>query len=189
MRTEPRPFPSPAMRGEGGLAKRGRMGAVRPGAAILDCALRQEALIRPAAPATFSRKGGRGEAGGCMRSVLPVTIVVAALIAIWYVAAALMNAPLQRDVFANAGRADYSTRRPRGRGAQHGAPETSCAPSDRRRIGQAVFEIPPISKRSLVFQRADHIAGNVDRLSRSAPRSASAWRSAIVIVQRPRDAR
>ena len=31
------------------------------------------------------------------------------MIAIWYVAAVLMNAPLQRDVYANAGRTDYTT--------------------------------------------------------------------------------
>ena len=43
-----------------------------------------------------------------MKSALPIATVVLALIAVWYVAAALMNAPLQRDQFANAGRADYS---------------------------------------------------------------------------------
>ena len=38
----------------------------------------------------------------------PVLVVVLAIIAIWYVAAILMNAPWQRDVFARAG-TDYST--------------------------------------------------------------------------------
>ena len=38
----------------------------------------------------------------------PVLVVVATIIAIWYVAAVLMNTPWQRDVFARAG-TDYST--------------------------------------------------------------------------------
>ena len=32
-----------------------------------------------------------------MKSALPLTTVVLALVAVWYVAAALMNASLQRD--------------------------------------------------------------------------------------------
>ena len=46
-----------------------------------------------------------------MKSALPVTIVLIALLAFWYVAAALMNAPLQRDAFANAGRDGLFDRR------------------------------------------------------------------------------
>jgi NitT/TauT family transport system permease protein len=38
----------------------------------------------------------------------PVLVVILAIIAIWYVAAILMNTPWQRDVFARAG-TDYST--------------------------------------------------------------------------------
>ena len=74
-----------------------------------------------------------------------------ALFAVWYVAAALMNAPLQRDAFANAGRTDYTTRRTRRRLAQHGAAEAARAASDRRRARQAGVETPPTSKRSLVY--------------------------------------
>ena len=44
-----------------------------------------------------------------MKNVLPVTIVLLALFALWYAAAALMNASLQEDAFANAGRTDYTT--------------------------------------------------------------------------------
>ena len=43
-----------------------------------------------------------------MKSVLPIVTVVLAVIAVWYVAAILMNAPLQRDLYANAGRSDYT---------------------------------------------------------------------------------
>ncbi len=37
----------------------------------------------------------------------PTVLVV--IFAIWYVAAAWMNAPLQRDLFANSGQTAYST--------------------------------------------------------------------------------
>ena len=44
-----------------------------------------------------------------MKSILPFAAVLAVIIALWYGFAALMNASLQRDLFANAGRTDYST--------------------------------------------------------------------------------
>ena len=64
-----------------------------------------------------------------MKSALPIATVVLALIAVWYVAAALMNAPLQRDQFANAGRAGLFGAGPRRRVAQHGAAEAARAAS------------------------------------------------------------
>ncbi len=72
-----------------------------------------------------------------MKSVLPITTVVLAILAVWYVAAALMNAPLQRDQFANAGRTDYSTQDLVERFAQHGAAEAAGAASGRERTLQA----------------------------------------------------
>ena len=44
-----------------------------------------------------------------MRAVIPLVTVLAALLALWYLAASWMNAPLQADAFANAGVKDYST--------------------------------------------------------------------------------
>jgi NitT/TauT family transport system permease protein len=44
-----------------------------------------------------------------MKNAIPVVIVLLALFAAWYVAAALMNASVQRYAFANAGRTDYTT--------------------------------------------------------------------------------
>ncbi len=44
-----------------------------------------------------------------MKSVLPTVTVVLAVLAIWYAFAVWMNAPLQRDAYANADRTDYST--------------------------------------------------------------------------------
>ena len=40
-----------------------------------------------------------------MKNVVPVAIVVAALIAFWYVGAIFLNTPIQRDFFANTGSA------------------------------------------------------------------------------------
>jgi len=45
-----------------------------------------------------------------MKSALSIATVILAILAGWYAAAALMNASLQRDAYANAGRTDYSTR-------------------------------------------------------------------------------
>ena len=44
-----------------------------------------------------------------MSRVLPILIVVGALVALWYAFAVYMNAPVQRDLFANSGTTDYST--------------------------------------------------------------------------------
>jgi len=86
-----------------------------------------------------------------VKSVLPITTVVLAVLAIWYVAAALMNAPLQRDAYANAGRTDYSTmdlvvdslnmERPKLPGPHQVAAE----------LDKLVFATSPSSKRSLVY--------------------------------------
>ena len=86
-----------------------------------------------------------------MKSALPIVAVLLAIVAAWYVAAALMNAPLQRDVYANAGRADYSTQdlivdllnmeRPKLPGPHQIVAE----------LWRRVFATAPTSKRSLVY--------------------------------------
>jgi NitT/TauT family transport system permease protein len=86
-----------------------------------------------------------------MKSALPIAAVILAIVAAWYAAAALMNASLQRDAYANAGRTDYSTEdlivdslnmeRPKLPG-----PHQVVAELDR-----LVFLTPPTSKRSLVY--------------------------------------
>ncbi len=54
----------------------------------------------------------RGGMGCCfarfMKYLLPVAIVVAALIVLWYIACLSMNAQLQRDRYANGGNTTYS---------------------------------------------------------------------------------
>ena len=86
-----------------------------------------------------------------MKSAVPIATVVLAALAAWYVAAALMNAPLQRDLYANAGRTDYSARdlivdslnmeRPKLPGPHQVVVE----------IYRLVFATAPTSKRSLVY--------------------------------------
>jgi NitT/TauT family transport system permease protein len=89
-----------------------------------------------------------------MKSALPIATVVIAVLALWYLSAALMNAPLQRDLYSNAGRADYSssdlvldslnTERPKLPGPHQVAGE----------LYKLVFATPPTSKRSLVYHGA-----------------------------------
>jgi NitT/TauT family transport system permease protein len=86
-----------------------------------------------------------------MRSALPVAIVVAVLLVVWYVGALWMNEPLQRDVFANAGRTDYTLTDLAGAELNMERPKL---PSPHQIIGEierTVFEVAPTSKRSLVY--------------------------------------
>ena len=86
-----------------------------------------------------------------MKNLLPVTIVVAALIAIWYVGALYMNAPLQRDKFANAGRVDYSFGDLAAADLNMDRPELPAPHQIVAELDRTVFETAPDSKRSLVY--------------------------------------
>ena len=86
-----------------------------------------------------------------MKHVLPVAIIVAAIIALWYVACLFMNAQLQRDLFANTDNTTYSLsdfvtaewnmERPK-----LPAPHQIVAELD-----HTIFGLAPSSKRSLVY--------------------------------------
>jgi NitT/TauT family transport system permease protein len=86
-----------------------------------------------------------------MKSVLPITSVILAVLAIWYAFAVWMNTPLQRDAFFNAGRTDYSTQdlivaslnmeRPKLPGPHQVAGE----------MYRLIVATSPTSKRSLVY--------------------------------------
>ena len=86
-----------------------------------------------------------------MKSILPLTTILLALVAFWYVAAALMNASLQRDVFANAGRTDYSTLDLIGASLNMERPKLPAPHQIVAELDKLVFQTPPTSKRSLVF--------------------------------------
>ena len=86
-----------------------------------------------------------------MKSALPVAIVLIALLAFWYVAAALMNAPLQRDVFANAGRDDYSTVDLVAASLNMDRPKLPAPHQIVAELDKLIFQTAPTSKRGLVY--------------------------------------
>jgi len=86
-----------------------------------------------------------------MKSALPIATVVLAIIAAWCVAAVLLNAPLQRDLYANAGRTDYSMQDLIVDSLNMERPKL---PGPHQVVGELyklVFATPPTSKRSLVY--------------------------------------
>jgi NitT/TauT family transport system permease protein len=86
-----------------------------------------------------------------MKSLLPLAVVLGALIAIWYVAAVLMNAPLQRDQFANAGRTDYSTSDLIVATLNMERPKLPAPHQIVAELDKLILETPPTSKRGLVY--------------------------------------
>src|SRR4029077_8641574 len=89
--------------------------------------------------------------GAPMKSALPLTTVVLALIGVWYLAAALMNASLQRDQFANAGRRDYSTQDFVSASLNMERPKLPAPHQVASELYKLVFATAPTSKRSLVY--------------------------------------
>src|SRR6202041_2193014 len=68
-----------------------------------------------------------------------------------YLAAALMNAQLQRDQFANAGRADYSTQDLVGASLNMERPKLPAPHQVASELYKLLFATAPTSKRSLVY--------------------------------------
>src|SRR5271170_1136775 len=89
-----------------------------------------------------------------MKSALAIATVVLGLIAVWYVAAALMNASLQRDQFANAGQADYSAQDLVGASLNMERPKLPAPHQVAIELYKLVLGAPPTSKRSLVYHGA-----------------------------------
>ena len=84
----------------------------------------------------------------------PIVRSSLAILAVWYVAAALMNASLQRDLFANAGRTDYSTQDLIGASLNMERPKLPAPHQVASELYKLVFATPPTSKRSLVYHGA-----------------------------------
>ena len=89
-----------------------------------------------------------------MKSVLPITAVVLAILAVWYVAAAWMNAPLQRDFFANSGQTAYSTRDLTIASLNMERPKLPAPHQVAGELYKLVLATDPTSKRSLVYHGA-----------------------------------
>jgi NitT/TauT family transport system permease protein len=90
-------------------------------------------------------------AGAAMKNVLPVTIVLVALFALWYAAAALMNASLQEDVFANAGVTNYTTGELVAATLEMERPKLPAPHQIAAELYKLVIETPPTSRRGLVY--------------------------------------
>jgi NitT/TauT family transport system permease protein len=86
-----------------------------------------------------------------MKNVIPVLIVLLALFAVWYVAAALMNASVQRDQFANADRTDYSTTDLITASLNMARPVLPAPHQIAAELYKLVLATPPTSKRGLVY--------------------------------------
>ncbi len=86
-----------------------------------------------------------------MKNALPIAIVVVALFAVWYVAAVLMNAPLQRDAFTNAGRADYTTAELIDASLNMERPKLPAPHQIVAELDRLILQTPPTSKRGLVY--------------------------------------
>ncbi len=86
-----------------------------------------------------------------MRSLLPIATVVAVIVAIWYLAAAILNAPLQRDAYANADRAGYSTQDLVVDSLNMERPKLPAPHQIVSELYKLVLATAPTSKRSLVY--------------------------------------
>jgi len=89
-----------------------------------------------------------------MKNVVPVVIVLIALFAVWYVAAALMNASLQRDAFANADRTDYTTADLVVASLNMDRPKLPAPHQIVAELYKLVIATPPTSKRGLIYHAA-----------------------------------
>ncbi len=83
-------------------------------------------------------------------SAFPIFVVVLLILLVWYVAAFLMNLDLQRDNFANANQAYSTTDLVEGTMSQE-RPRLPAPHQIAEEIDKTVFELPPSSKRSLVY--------------------------------------
>ena len=89
-----------------------------------------------------------------MNRLVPLLTVLAALFAVWYVAAALMNAPLQRDLFANADNKTYTTGDLVTASLNMERPKLPAPHQIAAELYRLIFATDPTSKRSLVFHAA-----------------------------------
>ncbi len=86
-----------------------------------------------------------------MKSILPIFAVIAVIIAVWYFAAAMMNASLQRDAYANADRKDYTAQDLIVDSLNMERPKLPAPHQIVSELNKLVFETAPTSKRSLVY--------------------------------------
>ena len=86
--------------------------------------------------------------------LVPLLVVLAALFVVWYGAAALMNAPLQRDLFANADNKTYTTGDLIKASLNMERPKLPAPHQIGAELYKLIVATPPGSKRSLVYHGA-----------------------------------
>jgi len=86
-----------------------------------------------------------------MRNILPIAFILAALVAIWYVAAIFMNLSLQRDLFANAGRDGASFSELAAADLNMDRPKLPAPHQIVAELNRSVLQTAPTSKRSLLY--------------------------------------
>jgi NitT/TauT family transport system permease protein len=86
-----------------------------------------------------------------MNRVVPLLTVLAALFAIWYVAAGWMNARLQQDLFANADNKTYTTADLISASLNMERPKLPAPHQIASELYKLIIVTDPTSKRSLVF--------------------------------------
>ena len=86
-----------------------------------------------------------------MNRVLPLLTVLAAMFAVWYLAAVLMNAPLQRDFFANNDNKTYTTTDMITSSLNMERPKLPAPHQIAAELYKLIFATDPTSKRSLVY--------------------------------------
>jgi NitT/TauT family transport system permease protein len=86
--------------------------------------------------------------------LLPLLTVLAALFAVWYLAAALMNAPLQRDLYANNDNSTYTTADLISASLNMERPKLPAPHQIAAELYKLVILTDPTSKRSLVYHAA-----------------------------------
>ncbi len=85
------------------------------------------------------------------QAAFPVLCVLGAVVAIWYLAAALMNAQLQRDFFANQGVTSYSTLDLALADLNMQRPKLPAPHQVLSELNRLILETPPTSKRGLIY--------------------------------------
>jgi NitT/TauT family transport system permease protein len=93
---------------------------------------------------------GADDHGFLRDRVVPVTVVVLAIIVIWYLAAILLNAPFQRDIYERAAQ-DYTTGDLVSATLNQERPVLPAPHQVAEEINKTVFQMAPSSKRSLVY--------------------------------------
>ena len=89
-----------------------------------------------------------------MKSIIPLTTVLAVIIALWYGFAVWLNAPLQQDLYANADNTTYAAAELITDSLNMERPKLPAPHQIVSELYHLTLETPPDSKRSLIYHAA-----------------------------------